>query len=49
MKALLQSVAEREQITESALVRQLLESLLRVSSEEGAPRIGVRENGPHIT
>ncbi len=33
-KALLQSIAAREQITESALVRQLLETLLRTSATE---------------
>ena len=35
-KALLQSIAAREQITESALVRQLLETLVRASAPEGA-------------
>jgi Bacterial mobilisation protein (MobC) len=33
-KALLQSIAAREQITESALVRQLLETLVRTSATE---------------
>ena len=33
-KALLQSIAAREQITESALVRQLLETLVRTSTTE---------------
>jgi hypothetical protein len=33
-KALLQSIAAREQITESALIRQLLETLVRTSATE---------------
>jgi uncharacterized protein (DUF1778 family) len=37
-KALLQRIAEREHITESALVRQLLETLVRASSAEGPER-----------
>jgi hypothetical protein len=33
-KTLLQSIAAREQVTESALVRQLLETLIRTSATE---------------
>ena len=36
-KTLLQSIAAREQITESALVRQLLETLVKVSATTDAP------------
>jgi hypothetical protein len=39
MKTLLRVLAEREQITESALVRQLLEVMLRVSAKEGFPKL----------
>ena len=35
-KSLLQSIAAREQITESALVRQLLETLVKASAAKGA-------------
>jgi hypothetical protein len=35
-KALLQSIAAREEVTESALVRQLLETLVRTSASESA-------------
>jgi len=38
MKRLLRTLAEREQITESALVRQLLEVMLRRSAAEGFPK-----------
>jgi hypothetical protein len=38
-KTLLQSIAAREQITESALVRQLLETLVRTSANESAAGI----------
>jgi hypothetical protein len=38
-KALLQSIAAREQVTESALVRQLLDTLVRTSATE-SPAIG---------
>jgi hypothetical protein len=38
MKTLLRTLAEREQITESALVRQLLEVMLRRSASEEVPR-----------
>jgi len=39
LKTLLRAVAARDQITESALVRQLLEVMLRKSATEGFPRI----------
>ena len=39
MKTLLRVLAEREQISESALVRQLLEVMLRVSAKEGFPKL----------
>jgi hypothetical protein len=39
MKTLLRTLAEREQITESALVRQLLEVMLRRSAVEGFPKL----------
>ena len=39
MKTLLRALAEREQLTESALVRQLLEFMLRRSSGEGFPKL----------
>jgi hypothetical protein len=38
MKTLLRTLAEREQITESTLVRQLLEVMLRRSASEEVPR-----------
>jgi hypothetical protein len=38
MKILLRTVADRQQITESALVRQLLEVMLRRSAAEGFPK-----------
>src|SRR5256885_7490997 len=43
MKTLLRVLAEREQITESALVRQLLEVMLRVSAKEGFPKLDALE------
>jgi hypothetical protein len=43
MKTLLRVIAEREQITESALVRQLLEVMLRRSAQEGFPRLETLE------
>jgi predicted DNA binding CopG/RHH family protein len=43
MKTLLRVLAEREQITESALVRQLLEVMLRVSVKEGFPKLDAPE------
>lgn len=43
MKTLLRALAEREQITESALVRQLLEVMLRRSAIEGFPRLDALE------
>ena len=39
MKMLLRTLAEREQITESALVRQLLQVMLRRSAMEGFPKL----------
>jgi hypothetical protein len=39
MKTLLRVLAEREQITESALVRELLETMLRRSAAEGFPKL----------
>jgi predicted DNA binding CopG/RHH family protein len=44
MKTLLRVLAEREQITESALVRQLLEVMLRMSVKEGFPKLETLEN-----
>ena len=45
VKARLQALAERENITESALVRQLLLTMLRVQvSDRG---IGTRSDGGH--
>jgi hypothetical protein len=43
MKTLLRALTEREQITESALVRQLLEVVLRRSAAEGFPKLEVLE------
>lgn len=43
MKTLLRVLAEREQITESALVRQLLEVTLRMSVREGFPKVETLE------
>ena len=43
MKTLLRALAEREQITESALVRQLLEVTLRRSAIEGFPKLDALE------
>ena len=43
MKTLLRILAEREQITESALVRQLLEVMLRMSANEGFPKLDALE------
>ena len=42
-KALLQALAGREQITESALVRQLLETLLSTTTGGGTPGAGSSE------
>jgi predicted DNA binding CopG/RHH family protein len=39
VKTLLHVLAEREQITESALVRQLIEVMLRMSAKEGFPKL----------
>jgi predicted DNA-binding protein len=43
MKTLLRALAEREQITESALVRQLLETMLRRSALDGFPKLEALE------
>ncbi len=43
MKTLLRALAEREQITESALVRQLLEAMLRRSALAGFPKLEALE------
>jgi hypothetical protein len=43
VKTLLRVLAEREQITESALVRQLLEVMLRRSAAEGFPKLEALE------
>jgi hypothetical protein len=43
IKTLLRTLAEREQITESALVRQLLEVMLRRSAAEGFPKLEALE------
>jgi hypothetical protein len=43
VKTLLRVLAEREQITESALVRQLLEVMLRRSAAEGFPNLKALE------
>jgi predicted DNA binding CopG/RHH family protein len=43
MKTLLRVLAEREQLTESALVRQLLEVMLRMSAKEGFPKVDTLE------
>jgi len=43
MKTLLRTLAAREQITESALVRQLLEVMLRRSAGEGSPKLEALE------
>jgi hypothetical protein len=44
MKTLLRTLAAREQITESALVRQLLEVMLRRSALEGLPKLKALEH-----
>jgi hypothetical protein len=43
MKTLLRALAERERITESTLVRQLLEAMLRRSAIEGFPKLDAVE------
>ena len=43
VKTLLRMLAEREQITESALVRQLLEVMLRRSAADGFPKLEALE------
>jgi hypothetical protein len=40
MKTLVRALAEREQITESALVKQLLEVVLRTAALQGFPDLG---------
>ena len=45
VKTLLRVLADREQITESALVRQLLEVMLRRSALAGFPKIEAAEKG----
>jgi hypothetical protein len=43
IKTLVRALAEREQITESALMRQLLEVMLRSSAVEGFPKLEALE------
>jgi len=43
VKTLLRALAEREQITESALVRQLVEVMLRTQIKAGGPRLSELE------
>ena len=43
IKTLLRALAEREQITESALVRQLVEVMLRTQIKAGGPRLAELE------
>src|ERR1700739_1989055 len=43
MKALLRVLSEREQVTESALVPQLLRTMLRGSAAEGFPKLEAQE------
>jgi hypothetical protein len=43
MKTLLRVLAEREHITESALVRELLETMLRRSAAAGFPKLEAQE------
>ena len=43
VKTLLRVLAEREQISESALVRQLIEVMLRMSAKEGFPKLDALE------
>jgi hypothetical protein len=43
MKTLVRALAEREEITESALVKQLLEVVLRTAALAGAPKIEALE------
>jgi hypothetical protein len=45
VKTLIRVLAEREQITESALVRHLLEVTLPMSVKEGFPTLGALERG----
>src|SRR6185437_14647891 len=39
VKTILRAIAEREQITESALVRQLVEVMLRTQIKAGGPKL----------
>ncbi len=43
VKTLLRVLAEREQVTESALVRQLIEVMLRMSAKDGFPKLDALE------
>ena len=43
MKTLLRALAEREQISESALVRQLVETMLRMQVKAGMPALAALE------
>jgi predicted DNA binding CopG/RHH family protein len=49
MKTLLRALADREQITESALVRQLLQVMLRRSAMEGFPKLDAHEKASRDT
>jgi hypothetical protein len=49
MKTLLRALADREQITESALVRQLLQVMLRGSAMEGFPQLDALEKASRDT
>jgi predicted DNA binding CopG/RHH family protein len=49
LKTLLRALADREQITESALVRQLLQVMLRRSAMEGFPKLDALENASRDT
>ena len=39
LKTVLQAIAKRDNVTESALVRQILETMVRMQLREGAPKI----------
>ena len=45
MKALVSALAERERITESALVRELLQVVLRTAALQGFPKLGELDAG----
>jgi hypothetical protein len=49
LKTLLRALADREQITESALVRQLLQVMLRRSAMEGFPKLDALEKASRGT